>query len=188
MKMLGKGNHGAAYLMPDGRVRKETNDWREYKAAQVLTGLNLPHIVRIDECQEYLDEDGEKHYAIIEERLLMGANGIGPKRKDRFMSCFKLSWADYFYKLPHSSFERVNYVDFMFHCIRTENQKQCQNVFRCFKQRTHSTRMTAMYHATCAAIITLYQQSPFLEIDMNSGNIGFSADGQMKFFDIVRTP
>lgn len=186
MIILGRGNHGVASLMADGRVQKCTNDRREYDAACLLVGKDVQGVVKVYDCSQCSDEEGNARFIIVEERLLMTTRGIGIKNKNRFIKCFKLSWCDYFETLTYKDrLPCANYIDFLFLCVREQHQEHCDDAFAFFRKRTRSALLTAMYHATCRTIAELYRQCPDVEIDLNGGNFGFTEDGQMKFFDLL---
>ena len=185
MKRIGKGNHGNAYLLQNGCVQKETNDILEFYAAKELIGKVMKHIIVVYQCHKVLLKNGVVYYKIKEEYLQMSFNRIGIKRKNAFVKYFKLSWADCHEELPFDSYLRsINYIDFMFSCINNQCQEYCQRAFKLFLKRTRSKRFVGMYDMTCCAIAELHRYCPYLELDLNGGNLGFDSKGQLKFFDL----
>lgn len=63
---LGKGNHGVAFSLPDGRVLKLTDDISEARSSYHIKGKHLKHVVRIDDVFQL---PGSKRFLIVQERL-----------------------------------------------------------------------------------------------------------------------
>ena len=48
----------------------------------------------------------------------------------------------------------------------------------------HKEIILSLYEETCNAYKELYEISPKAKIDFNEGNIGFTRDGVLKYFDL----
>ncbi len=184
-KLLGKGNHGEAYLLDDGTVLKLTNDWREYDVATCIKGHQNRHIIDIYDCWETTDEE-DRPFAIKEELLQMETPTIESGLKEQFLHQFKQCW----YTInEHRSCPRHNYFDLLMDSYASADHDMTSRASAEFhKQTAHLPQASAldqMLKATESAFEELHRLCPTAELDLNSGNIGFTNEGRMKYFDIL---
>lgn len=185
-QLLGGGNHGWAWRLDNDTVFKLTNDFSEYNICKEIIGRQNNYLVDIYNCWELQDEDGDECYGIIEEKLLTIIPGIDQNTKDCFIKLLKESWSI----LNESG--RVdrheNYYDFLIDNYVQSNKEIINIAYNVFCElimnKENRTQYILMFDNTTKAFAELHKIYPLAELDLNSGNIGFSSYGQMKYFDM----
>ena len=59
-----------------------------------------------------------------------------------------------------------------------------KNYMIAYVNSEHKEIILSLYEETCNAYKELYEISPKAKIDFNEGNIGFTRDGVLKYFDL----
>lgn len=185
---LGKGNHGEAWLLDDGTVLKLTNDWREYSVAACIKGRMNCYLVDVYDCWEIPNKDDTMLFAIKEERLWMETAIIDKELKKDFVRLFKHSW--YVLNEREGVSMDFRYWEVVMDAYTQSNTNLIERMKEVFREQTeHLPQSATLYQMladTNEGFSELRQLCHFGELDINSDNIGFTSNGRMKYFDMIR--
>lgn len=186
---LGTGNFGEAYLIDTGKVLKLTFDIREYTSAKTLKGKYLDNFAEIYnhwEWEYYCNESNYGTlYCIIIERIF----DVNKKEIDFFVSALKHAWFCYYFP-SINKFKMWNNKDMDQYMKFGEEYGDAiaivkNKLLEIGKEKELSDLFESTFIKLLRAYKELYKASPESMIDMNSGNIGFSPNGELKIFDVI---
>lgn len=176
------------YELSNNRIIKFSSSNEGYTTARQLCGKKNKNIVDIYqygcfECTNHTTDDEELIYYIIMEKL--NTDYFPPAIVRHFVDAFRHCWFIQ-YKNEYKSDYRLTYEDLKTILSNPNNSEIeiVKNYMIAYVNSEHKEIILSLYEETCNAYKELYEISPKAKIDFNEGNIGFTRDGVLKYFDL----
>lgn len=177
------------YELQNNRIIKFLSSNVEYDTAMKLCGKQNKNIVDIYqcgyfECINHNNDDEELIYYIIMEKL--NTDYIPSIIISKFVEAFRHCWFIQ-YKNEYLPIHRhFSYADLKTILSNPNNPEIeiVKNYLSSYINSKNKETILSLYKETCNAYHELYLISPNANIDFNEGNIGFTKEGGVKFFDL----
>lgn len=189
--ILYKEDYCELYELPNNKVIKLTSTDEGYTTAIQLCGKQNKNIVDIYQYGyfEYKnkDDDEETIYYIIMEKL--NVNYLPLSIIKEFVDAFRHCWFIQYKNEYKSSYRYLTYDDLK-PILSNPNNPEIEIVKNYLTSYINSKNkeikeiILSLYKETCNAYHELYLISPNAKIDFNEGNIGFTKNGVLKYFDL----
>ena len=177
------------YELPNNRIIKFSSSNVGYNTATRLCGKQNKNIVNIYqhgcfECTNHTNDDEELIYYIIMEKL--NTNYIPPIIVRDFVDAFRYCWFTQYKDEYKSGYRYLTYEDLKPILSNPSNPEIeiVKNYMAEYVSSEYKPVILSLYEETCNAYQELYAIAPKAKIDFNEGNIGFTKDGVLKFFDL----
>lgn len=177
------------YELPDNRIIKLSSSNEGYNTVTQLCGKQNKNIVDVYqhgcfECTNHTNDDEELIYYIIMEKL--NTDYIPSIIISQFVNAFQHCWFiqyknDYIPIHRHFSYTDLKTI------LSNPNNPDIEIVRKYMTSYVNSENketILSLYKETCKAYQELYLIAPDAKIDFNEGNIGFTKDGTLKYFDL----
>lgn len=177
------------YELPNNKIIKLSSSNEGYTTAIQLCGKQNKNIVNIYQCGcfEYTNQnsdEGELIYYIIMEKL--NISYIPLTIIEEFVDAFRHCWFIQYKNEHMSNCRYLTYED-----LKPILSNPCnheieivKNYMAAYVNLENKEIILSLYKETCNAYHELYKIAPKAKIDFNEGNIGFTKDGMLKFFDL----
>ena len=177
------------YELPDNRIIKLSSSNEGYNTVTQLCGKQNKNIVDVYqhgcfECTNHTNDDEELIYYIIMEKL--NTDYIPSIIISQFVNAFQHCWFiqyknDYIPIHRHFSYADLKTI------LSNPNNPDIEIVRKYITSYVNSENketILSLYKETYKAYQELYLIAPDAKIDFNEGNIGFTKDGTLKYFDL----
>lgn len=176
------------YELPDNKIVKISSSNEGYDTAKQLCGKQNKNIVDIYqcgcfECTNHNNDDEELIYYIIMEKL--NTDYILSIIISQFVEAFRHCWFTQ-YRDEYEPYRNLNYEDLKTLLINPNNPsiEIVKDYMASHVNSENKEIILSLYQETCKAFQELYLIAPDAKIDFNEGNIGFTKNGTLKFFDL----
>ena len=176
------------YELPNNRVIKFSSSNEGYTTAIQLCGKQNKNIVDIYqygcfECTNHTNDEEELIYYIMMEKL--DTDYFPSIIISKFVKAFQYCWFTQ-YRDKYEPYRYLNYEDLKTLLINLNNPSIgiVKNYMDSYVDSENKETILSLYKETCKAYQELYLKAPDARIDFNEGNIGFTKDGTLKFFDL----
>ena len=176
------------YELQNNRIIKFLSSNVEYDTAMKLCGKQNKNIVDIYqcgnfECLNHNNDDEELIYYIIMEKL--NTDYIPSIIISQFIEAFRHCWFTQ-YRDEYEPYRYLNYEDLKTLLINPNNPsiEIVKDYMASYANSENKDTILSLYQETCKAYQELYLVTPDAKIDFNEGNIGFTKEGVLKFFDL----
>ena len=162
------------YELPDNRIIKLSSSNEGYNTVTQLCGKQNKNIVDVYqhgcfECTNHTNDDEELIYYIIMEKL--NTDYIPSIIISQFVNAFQHCW----------------FIQDLKTILSNPNNTEIEivkNYMTAYVNSEYREIILSLYEETCNAYKELYEIFPKAKIDFNEGNIGFTRDGVLKYFDL----
>lgn len=177
------------YELPNNKIIKFLSTDEGYAAAMQLCGKKNKNIVDIYqygcfECTNHTNDDKVLIHYIIMEKL--NTSYIPSPIIIDFVDAFRHCWFIQYKNEYKAGYGYLTYED-----LKPILSNPCnpdieivKNYMAAYVNSEYKSIILSLYEETCNAYKELYEISPKAKIDFNEGNIGFTKDGVLKFFDL----
>lgn len=177
------------YELPNNKIIKLSSSNEGYDTAMQLCGKKNMNIVDIYqygcfECTNHTNDDKELIYYIIMEKL--NTDYIPSIIISQFVDAFRHCWFVQ-YKNEYIPIHRhFSHADLKTILCNPNNPdiEIVRKYMTSYVNSENKETILSLYKETCKAYQELYLIAPDAKIDFNEGNIGFSKDGTLKYFDL----
>ena len=176
------------YELPNNKIIKLSSSNEGYNTVTQLCGKQNKNIVDVYqhgcfECTNHTNDDEELIYYIIMEKL--NTHYIPLFIISEFVEAFRHCWFT-LYRDEYEPYRYLNYEDLKALLITPNNPsiEIVKNYMASYITSENKEIILSLYKETCNAYHELYLISPNAKIDFNEGNIGFTKEGVLKFYDL----
>lgn len=176
------------YELPNNKIIKLSSSKEGYDTAKQLCGKQNKNVVDIYQygyfkCTNHTNDDEELIYYIIMEKL--NTHYIPLIIISEFVEAFRYCWFT-LYRDEYEPYRYLNYEDLKTLLINPNNPsiEIVKNYMASYITSENKEIILSLYKETCNAYHELYLISPNAKIDFNEGNIGFTKEGVLKFYDL----
>ena len=176
------------YELQNNRIIKFSSSEVGYNKAKQLCGKQNKNIVDIYqcgcfECTNHNNDDEELIYYIIMEKL--NTDYIPSIIINQFVEAFRYCWFTQ-YRDEYEPYRNLNYGDLKTLLINPNNPsiEIVKDYMASYVNSENKEIILSLYQETCKAFQELYLIAPDAKIDFNEGNIGFTKNGTLKYFDL----
>lgn len=178
------------YELPNNKIIKLSSNDEGYTTAMKLCGKKNKNIVDIHqygcfECTNHTNDEQELIYYIIMEKL--NIDYIPPAIVRNLVDAFRHCWFIQYKNEYKSGYRYLTYEDLKTILSNPNNIEIeiVKNYMITYVNSEYKEIILSLYEETCNAYKELYGISPKAKIDFNEGNIGFTRDGVLKYFDLL---
>lgn len=177
------------YELPNNKIIKLSSSNEGYDTATQLCGKQNKNIVDIYqhgcfECTNHTNDDEELIYYIIMEKL--NTDYIPTIIISQFVDAFKHCWFIQYKNEYISIHKHFSYADLKTILSNPNNPdiEIVRKYMTSYVNTEYKETILSLYKETCKAYQELYLIAPDAKIDFNEGNIGFTKNGTLKYFDL----
>ena len=197
--LLGTGNHGVAFALPEGKALKLTSDSQEVFVCNALQGHHCKYLCNIESMGDFYSVSEERMYTwIIMEQLYKSSeqkwvNDAFNDFRHAWFSLFPdsslckfLTWSDLWSIYKNKELAKIN------RCIMLcknyiSHINDDEDTFLKFSNKQISTRIhnvSVFFEFIENAYDELFSICPEGRIDLNEGNFMFDKTGNLKVLDM----